>query len=192
MKLERQSDSILVLSGVPGGVGFVVVALAFGAAVAAVSAFGLRWALSPPWGWNSLAALPWCFGLLLGIGFLCFGAGSLLAEERLTLDKAAAAGVYEFRSRLPGVRQRRLEFAFDRIRAVSLEHRLESSGGGRGMPRPALRARLLLDRQGKLKRDAIELDDTQNGREQRVRELAGHVADFLAKPLAEGPRPEPP
>jgi len=165
--------------------GWAIAAILIGLALTSTAAYmGLLWLHAHPGKRNALDVIIPVFcltsGPLFGLFFVLFGLGRLLTTESLELDTVTARGLYSLRSRVRGERKR-LEFPLTRIHHISLEHRLEPDPSGQHLPRAALRARLLLDKP----REAIELDDTQNRHEARVRALAGVVSEFLHANIVE-------
>lgn len=187
MRLRSNDGKILTLTGIPGGLRWMLFATVVGAAIVTVAGAFIRmqWTSS---GW-SFSFIPLGLGVLLGLAFLAIGALQLLARERLTLDRQIGRG--DYRSNSPVVETPKpFDFRLEDVAEVRLIHRSEwrrgSSHEQTGHQAEIWRAELRI----RTPRRTVVLDESQNGREQRVRPIAQTVADFLALDLAEDLGPD--
>ena len=122
--------------------------------------------------------LPLGFGFLMGVGFFLIGVITLcVGRIRLTMDRSEGTGAYEVRSPIIDV-GKPCHFNLDKIADVTLERFQEkrpSGSGGGSFPAKVCRSRLRL----RSPRRVIILDETSNGREERVKAVAHAVADWL-------------
>ncbi len=181
MRIVEDTGNRMVLRGVPHGAPWMVFSAVLGLGVAAVCVAIGAWIVRKGASLEWLALLPLSVGVALGAVFFGFGAVALATREVLELSRVTGRGDYHVRTLLIGER-RRLSFSLAEIKGVSLEAYTVKGHGRGSFPRPALRTRLLLEMG---KREAVELDDTQNGREARVKEVAARVAGFLGVEVRE-------
>lgn len=187
MRIKTEDERVMRLSGVPGGVPWMVFATVFG--VVLTSAFGyVAYLQSGPSGaWVPMVVC--LIGAAFGQVFTWIGIATLaVARESLELDRAGGVGRYRSRSPIITV-PKSFDFQLERVHSVSVERYTERTpvgGGGAGQrigssEMDVCRARLLIDRP----RRAITLDETSNHRDARVRGVAERVAVFLSVPIEE-------
>ena len=123
--------------------------------------------------------LPLEIGFLMGTAFFLIGLITItVGRMRLEFDRSTGQGSYDVFSPIIAV-GKSCSFRLKSIDSVSLERHQETRpdhGTTGNFPAKVCRARLRIRKP----RRAIVLDETQNGREYRVR----HVADTVAKWLA--------
>ncbi len=179
MKIQSHTPERLVLTGVPGGAGWMVFATILGAAlVGIIGTVAYKMYAANGIGWPHLA-----MGIGVLIGGAIFGMGIVtLAVGRLRLELDLVTGKGSYRVTSPIVEAGKpCEFDLAHVSAVSLERLDESRPHGRAGPdvgkgtASIFRARLRLNKP----RRAIVLDETENGQDGRVERLAATVAAFL-------------
>lgn len=187
MKTTRRGTNLLVLSGLPHGVGWPIFAVVFSVALPTVLWLILGPTLSRP-GFR-VQWVPVGVAIVLCLAFLSVGVGSLLHRERLTLDTATGTGVFETWNILGGKRKRH-EFGLVCVGEVRIDVRTEARPGRGKRAGGSMRVFEATIKPGR----KIVLDTTSNGRDKRVRRVARDVAEFLGVPLRttdrSGPREE--
>ncbi len=191
MKIESQTGERLVLSGVPGGRGWMIFATVLGvvltAAVVAAAIYEFKKSgLNTNHLWIGLGAfiaqaIFWTGAVTLAVG-----------RERLELDRVTNQGAYTVRSPIVET-ERPCSFSLDRIAAVVVEYRTESrphrTDGRASFDAQVVTAKLRITKP----RRAIVLDETQNNGAERGRAMADSVAGFLGIQVRdEGRRPPRP
>lgn len=179
MTLLSQTDSRLVLSGIPGRRVWMIACCCLGLLLTvAVGYFATR--LYEDRGGLTLQHLPLAVGLLIAQGLLWTGVITL-AVGRLTLVLDTALGTGEYRVRSPIVEAGKpCCFRLEHIDSIAIETSREARPGRAGYADEVVwvhRLRLRLTQP----RRAITLDETENNRLARLESLAGHVAAFLGK-----------
>lgn len=185
MRITKQSNETLVLSGIPGGAGWMVFATVLGFVLA--TGFGtLAFREYAVDGWSFDLVMPG-FGASLGLLFFVTGAATLtVGRESLTLDRTTQKGHYHARSPVVSL-PRPFDFELSDIQTIVIERSTERTRGGRAGSGAGLsetdvcRARLLITRPNR----AVVLDETSNARDARVIALANRVARFLDLPVTE-------
>lgn len=185
MRIIKQSDELLVLSGTPGGMKWMAFMGVMGATMSAFVVYLIN-AMWSSGGW-SMGMLPLGFGFLLGQLFFWMGVVALFGRQRLVFDKAARTGAYTVFS--PIVKTAKpFKFSFDHIHSVTLSQTTEVMPSQDSQGRSSSRAVEICS--AKLRttkpRRSVLLDETQNGRDQRVTALAEAVAGFLDLPVTRG------
>lgn len=186
MKLRFQTTTHLLLTGVPGSIGWMLFALLLGLLFSGV--FGvLAWRHFQAEGY-SYNGVMCSLGAALGQLFFWTGLVTLaVGRETLELNKSAAPGSCGgcYRSRSPIVRvPKSFDFDLSAIEAVSIERFTERHPGGRrdgGSEMDVCRARLLINKP----RRAITLNEPSNYRDARVTAIGQTVAAFLEVSLKE-------
>ena len=143
----------------------------------ASGAFGWRmWKDQGP----GMYLLPVGIGALIGLALFGVGLIQLFARERLVLDRSKAEGLYESNSPIVTT-GKSFKFKLSDVDSVVLSTETidtHVSAGGPGMGETNVCQALLRVTQP---RRAVTLDETQNGRTERVTAIAGQVARFLGK-----------
>ena len=181
MKVQQQTNSRMVLTGIPGRRVWMIALTCLGVILTAGVGFfavviyneyqGIAWPHLP-------------LALVFFIAQALFWTGVItLAVGRLTLILDAATGTGEYRVKSPIVDAGRpCKFKLDHIHSVTIETATESRPGRPGHADTIARvhrARLRLNKP----RRAITLDETENDRINRVETVAQEVATFLGKTL---------
>lgn len=177
MKVKHQTETKLILSGVPGTRRWMVFAIAVGLAVTGFSAFLLwiQWEENGP----GLFILPLAVGMLVGTAFVIIGVLQLFARERLVLDKQTGKGQYESNSPVITT-ETPFEFRLEDVHSVvvstqTIEHPVSVSEPGWSEAKECkVSLRVVRPRR------SVTLDETQNGRVKRVIRIAEEVAGFLS------------
>lgn len=167
------------LRGVPHGLHWMIFSTLLGAALSAFCIFLMSRIAED----GSVGALiPMGFGALFGIFFLFFGIDGMMRRESLVIDLDLGSAIYRKWSFLFGEKER-TEFQIPDVAEVFLEHRKEQ--------RDTTEHQMIVAKiwEAKLRirrpRKSILLEETQNGREQRVRTVAEQVSAYLNVPLTE-------
>ena len=177
MRILQNTEDRLALQGTPGSVRWIIFCTLLGITMMVTTAW---------FGWVSVEATGSYFPLLpLGIGFLMGTAFFLIGlititvgRMRLEFDRSTGQGSYDVFSPIIDV-GKSCSFRLESIDSVTLERHQETRpdhGTTGNFPAKACRARLRIRKP----RRAIVLDETQNGREDRVRNVANTVAKWLA------------
>lgn len=186
MRIVEHTPQRLRLRGVPGGAVWMFFSLVLGLTTMAMSSW-FAWA-SVTVSKSYLPVIPLGLGFLMGILFTSIGFLSLVfGRLTLTLDRVTGTGAYEVRSPVVDA-GKPCRFELSQIHSVRLERSVLAGS------RNDTNNELLTDRQGSAKfctavlritprRRKIILDETQNGREQRVSKVAQGVSDWLKLPL---------
>lgn len=176
MRVVENTAERLVLRGKPGGALWMGFATLLGLVFMGVTAW-FGWVTFHEIG-GYLQLIPMGIGFLMGFGFFCLGAVTLLVGRMsLTLDRVTGEGVYEVVSPIIEA-GKPCRFRLEHVNSVTVEastearHRTEGQGG---FDAQVCRARLRINKP----RRAIELDETQNGQEPRVERVAQSVAEWL-------------
>ncbi|MGE0364707.1 MAG: hypothetical protein AB7Q00_03045 [Phycisphaerales bacterium] len=176
LKTTRRGANLLVLSGLPHGVGWPIFAVVLALGLPTFFWFLEGKTLMKP-GFH-FQWIPAGVIVLLCTAFLIVGVKSLLDRERLTLDRATGRGTFETWNILGGKRKRH-EFDLTRVVEVRIDVRTEATPGGGKRGGGTMRVFEATIKPGK----KIVLDTTSNGRDERVRRVAKDVAEFLGVPL---------
>ncbi len=179
MRIHRQTDSLLVLTGIPGRRVWMIVLTGFGLLLTGVLIYfaHLFYKEHDGLAWPHLAL---SFGLLIAQVILWTGIITL-ALGRLTLILDSTLGTGEYRVRSPIVEAGTpCKFKLEHIDSVAIETSRESRPGRLNHAEEQavvhrLRLRLTHPRR------AITLDETENNQLARLEELAKQVAAFLGK-----------
>lgn len=194
MRIVEQTPSTLKLKGIPGGFIWMTFAMLFGLLVMAASCL-FAWTavmeLDSYW-----PLLPLGFGFIFGSLFAAIGFLSLfLGRITLTLDRRTGQGHYRVRSPVIDA-GKPIDFELSQIKSVQLQRSCLEPRSSNQKPSDTptglgdlnktrsakyCTATLLLTK----RRRKIQLDETQNWRESRVRKLADEVAEWLHMPLDE-------
>jgi hypothetical protein len=175
MRIQKQTDSCLVLTGIPGRRVWMIVLCCFGLLLTVAVGY-IAVVLYEERGVLTLAHLPLCIGLLIAQVIFWTGAVTL-AVGRLTLILDTTPGVGEYRIRSPIVEAGKpCSFKLEHVDSIALEATNETRPGNQ-MDATVHRVRLRLTRP----RRAITLDETENNRLERLETLAKQVANFLGK-----------
>ena len=180
--VKSQTDTRLELAGIPGRRIWMIAICAFGV-LATAGAVWFMWMASREsdsgWSWSFL---PLSFGVLIGQGFFWIGAITLaVGRMSLVLDNTSGTGDYDVRSPVIEV-GKPCHFKLANVNSVALEATSEwrpGHGDGPETTAKVLRAKLRITKP----RRSIVLDETENGRVERVEKVAAAVANFLDKPL---------
>jgi hypothetical protein len=189
MKIRTQEGATrLVLAGIPGSAGWMVFAMLLG--LLFTGAFGaLTWHNFQKGGFGRDVV---ACGIGTALGQLFFWTGLVtlaVGRESLELDKGPNP-VGRYRSRSPIVTvQKPFDFDLAQVHAVSVErlterHRGGGRRGGGASEVDVIRARLLISKP----RRAVTLDESSNGRDERVITVGRTVAEFLGVPIEETDR----
>lgn len=178
MKIQQQSETRIVLGGVAGTLRWMMALALIGSGiVAACCSFG--WTL-----WNEEGAgmflLPIGTGILIGLALFAVGVVQLFAREKLVLDRSTGRGAYESNSPIVTT-GKPFKFKLENVDSVVItEETIEThmAAGEPGMSESKVcKATLRVTKP----RRAVTLDETQNGRIQRVTSIAEQVSKFLGK-----------
>lgn len=139
----------------------------------------------------SFSFIPLGAGILFGLLFLALGVAQLRARERLTLDRQIGRGSYTSNSPMV-VTAKPFEFDLDNIAEIRLTHRVEyREAGGPDNHAPNRAEIWRLELSTTKPRRTVLIDESQNGREQRVRSIAEQLGEFLDVELIEDINPDP-
>ena len=179
MHITEQTDSRLVLSGVPGRRIWMIFLTVLGLVLTGAVCF-FSVALFNEFDGLGLPHIALAFGLLIAQGLFWTGAVTL-AVGRLTLilDKTEGRGEYRVKSPILEA-GRPCKFKLDDVDSLTVETTRERRPGREGHANhdaTVHRARLRL----KKPRRVIVLDETENNRLERVEGVAQPVAEFLGK-----------
>jgi len=179
MQIREQTESLLVLSGIPGRRVWMIVLTGFGVFLTAALVYFAYLFYREHGGfvWPHLAL---GFGLLIAQVILWTGIITL-AVGRLTLILDTTLGTGEYRVRSPFVEAGTpCKFKLEHIDSIAVETSREGRPGRLDHAEEQavvhrLRLRLTHPRR------AITLDETENNRLARLEELGTRVAEFLGK-----------
>ena len=124
--------------------------------------------------------LPVGTGIVIGLALFGVGVVQLFARERLVLDRSTGRGTYESNSPIVTT-EKPFKFKLENVNSVVIsQENVETHVAGiePGMSESKVCKAVL--RVSKPRR-AVTLDETQNGRTQRVSAVAEQVAGFLGK-----------
>lgn len=188
MRVVENSAERLVLRGVPGGTVWMVFCLLLGLAVMAAAVGFASATYDGASGALNLQLIPLGIGVLMGLAFFLIGAVTLaVGRVELTLDRVTGEGIYEVCSPIVEA-GKPCRFRLEHIARLELKATEEArppDADGEQFDAQVVRLRLLVTRP----RRTIVLDETQNGRVQRVQRTAEAVAAWLGvdpPPLEEG------
>lgn len=177
MKVTHQDSTRLTLSGVPGTLRWMAFAVVVGLAIDGFVGYlaWIQWEEHGP----GLFLLPLSVGMLMGTAFLIFGVLQLLARESLVLDQQTGTGRYESNSPIVTT-SKPFRFKLENIHSVVISTQTIERSVAVTEPgwSEATECKAVL-RVAKPRR-TVALDDTQNGRLERVNQLAERVAGFLS------------
>ncbi|MGK0189552.1 MAG: hypothetical protein ACI9R3_005369 [Verrucomicrobiales bacterium] len=127
---------------------------------------------------SGMFLLPLGIGMLIGLVLFGVGVVQLFAKERLVLDRSTGRGTYESNSPIVTT-EKPFKFKIENVNSVvitmeTVEINVSLDGLGRSEAK-VCKAVLRVNKP----RRAVTLDETQNGRTQRVSAVAEHVAEFL-------------
>lgn len=183
MKITRNDGKILTFSGVPGSFRWMLFAAAIGAGITLFCAY-MIWQQWSDRGF-SFSLIPLGAGVLFGLLFLAFGASQLMARERLILDRQIGRGSYTSNSPMV-VTAKPFDFKLENIAEVRLIHRVEYRDSGEAGTHARHRAEIWrLDLRTSSPRRTVMIEESQNGREARVRKAADRLCEFLQVDLVE-------
>jgi len=176
MKIRRNLPDRLELAGNPHGLAWMLFSLLLGAVITTVCLFFIS-VVREEGQW--LPFIPLGFGVLFGTGFFLFGLTQLFEHERLTIDRTTNTIAYRRWNTMLFKQSEEFEASLERIKHLQIRARREDRHKVPGEPgvleAKVVSADLLISKP----RKRITLDETQNGREARVRSLAERVASFL-------------
>ncbi len=171
----------MVLAGIPGRAVWMVFCAGVGLLISGVCG-AFSWMIYHEGGGLGFAHLPLGFGFLMGQAFLWIGLVTL-AVGRMVLVLDTSTGTGEYRVRSPIIEAGKpCRFRLEDIDSIALETHVEDRTRGPDRaagPVTVHRLRLRLNHP----RRAIVLDETQNGRVERLEILGGRVAGFLGRPI---------
>jgi len=178
VKIQHQSESKLTLGGVAGTLRWMIALIVIGDGIAmACGAFAwIVWNAEGP----GMYLLPLGIGALIGLALFGVGVVQLFARERLVLDRATGRGTYESNSPIVATGK---PFKFKLADVDSVVMTTETVETHASVGRPGIgetKVRQAVLRVTKPRR-AVTLDETQNGRTERVTAIADQVARFLGK-----------
>jgi len=179
MRIHEHTDTLLVLTGIPGRRVWMIVFTGFGLLLTGALAY-VAYLLYKEYGGLVWPHLALGFGLLIAQGILWTGIITL-ALGRLTLILDTTQGTGEYRVRSPIVDAGTpCRFKLEHIDSIAIERSRECRPGRLGHAEEQavvhrLRLRLTHPRR------AITLDETENNQLVRLEELGKHVAEFLGK-----------
>ncbi|MEM0927092.1 MAG: hypothetical protein AAGJ83_13705, partial [Planctomycetota bacterium] len=178
MKVVENTSERMILEGTPGSVRWMVFTMLLGITVMA-AAGGFIW-VTVRESYGYLQLIPLGMGFLFGVAFFLVGLVTLaMGRMRLVLDREQGSGIYEVFSPVIDV-GRPCSFDLDSIESVTVEREKwqRSKSERHSDSTEFCRVRLRIRRP----RRAITLDETQNGRDERIHLLASTVADWLGMP----------
>jgi hypothetical protein len=179
MRVLEQTDSRLLLTGVPGRRVWMFTLVGFGLVLTASVAYFAH-LIYQARGGLALPHIPLSIGLLIAQVILWTG-GITLAVGRQTLILDTTLGTGEYRVRSPIVEAGKpCQFKLQNVDSIAIETTKEARPGRLDHSEEEavvhrLRLRLTQPRR------AITLDETENNRLERLETLAGRVAGFLGK-----------
>ena len=171
MKIVRDTGSILLLRGVPIGLGWAIFASILGPALLA----GSTTAAIFTWPQTIVGSL--VFGVIGGaiaFGIFLVGLDALLTREKLEIDRSLGKATYRKWKLYTSKDAKEWSFAFDRVSHIDVRRRTESGGGGKGF-RNVCSADLRISKP----RRSIQLDETSGSAEKRVEQIAEAVAEVF-------------
>jgi len=191
VRIRTDNGQRMILAGVPHGAGWMVFAFVLGLAIiAAAVAFARGLYQQGQWGGVGAMGVGVCIGLVIA----WVGATEILKRERLTLDRTTGRGVWRRWNilRPAAAKERTFDLAKGtRVRlSRSTERRPRASASGPTEAAQALHAEASVVRADLLissPRLRIRLDETENGRDRRVTQIAERVAGFLDVDLEQDP-----
>lgn len=178
MKIQYQSESKLIIGGVAGTLRWMIALIMIGVGIAmACGAFAwMTWKAEGP----GMYLLPLGIGGLIGLAMFGVGVVQLFARERLVLDRATGRGTYESSSPIVTT-GKPFKFKLADVDSVVMTTETIDTNVTAGSPgigeTKVCKAVLRVTKP----RRAVTLDETQNGRTERVTAMAGRVAGFLGK-----------
>ena len=177
MRIQNQTSSQLILSGVPGSLTWMLTLTFLGLLIITVT-FLMGWSV-----WQKtdmrIILLPISIGALMGVGFLWIGVIQLKSSEQLILDKNQKTGVYVSTSPFI-VTEKSCRFPWKDIESIELTQQpasMVSDPSTGHSPEPSQLSMAILKTIHP--RRKITLDETQNGNLDRVESLAKTTAAFL-------------
>ena len=179
MRIKQQTDSLLVLTGIPGRRVWMIVLTSFGLLLTGALLY-FAYLFYKDYGGLGWPHLALSFGLLIAQVLLWTGILTL-AFGRLTLILDTTLGTGDYRVRSPIVDAGMpCQFKLEHIDSLAIETSRESRPGrldhaGEQAVVHRLRLRLTHPRR------AITLDETENNQLARLETLATRVAGFLGK-----------
>ncbi|MCH1498163.1 MAG: hypothetical protein L7U83_03750 [Akkermansiaceae bacterium] len=183
MKIQHQSKTKLILGGVAGTLRWMIaLALIGGGIVAAFVSFG--WILWKEEG-AGISLFPIGIGTLVGLALFGMGVAQLFSRERLVLDWSTGWGAYESNSPLVTT-EKPFKFKIGNVSSVVITIETVETSVAVDVPVVSeVKICKAVMRVNKPRR-AVILDETQNGRTQRVSAVAEKVAGFLGKTVERG------
>ena len=179
MYIQSETDSHLVLVGIPGRRIWMIVLCGCGALITtgAVALIWMTYQASGGWRWSFL---PLSIGVLIGQGLFWIGAITLgVGRLTLVLDSSTWTGDYQVRSPVIEV-GKPCSFKLEHVDSVIVEATNEWRPGHDDRPETTATVQRAILRI-KSPRRSITLDETENNRNERVESLAKSVAAFLGK-----------
>jgi|TARA_B110000914_G_scaffold219960_1_gene229321 hypothetical protein len=178
MKIQHQTKTKLELGGVAGTLRWMVALLLIGGAImTSCGIFALKlWQEEGP----VMFLVPVGSGVLIGLALFGVGLVQLFASERLILDRSAGRGSYESNSPIVTT-EKPFKFKLTSINSIVITQETVEAPVAltqSGMSESTVCKAVL--RVTKPRR-AVTLDETQNGRVERVTKIAEQVADFLGE-----------
>jgi hypothetical protein len=177
MRIQKQTSSQLILTGIPGSLFWMLALTFFGLLIMTATSL-MGWYL-----WQEsnmkLALLPLSIGTLVGAGFLWIGVMQLKSSEHLVLDKNNRTGIYVSTSPIV-VTEKTCRFQWKDIESIEITRPEASTVGNLStghQPEPSQLSMAVL--KTIRPRQSIILDETQNGNLDRVKTIANSTAAFL-------------
>lgn len=155
----------------------IALVLIGGGMIAAFVSFG--WILWKEEG-AGMSLLPIGIGTLIGLALFGVGVVQLFSRERLVLDRSTGRGTYESNSPLVTT-EKPFKFKIENVNSVVITIETVETNVSVDVPGVSeVKVCKAVMRVNKPRR-AVTLDETQNGRTQRVSAVAEQVAGFLGK-----------
>jgi hypothetical protein len=127
-----------------------------------------------------MSLLPIGIGTLIGLALFGVGVVQLFARERLVLDRSTGRGTYQSNSPIV-TSEKPFKFKIENVNSVVISQETVGTyvaGIDPGMSESKVyKALLRVSRP----RRAVIIDETQNGRNERVVKMAETIAEFLGK-----------
>lgn len=171
MKIVRDTGRVLLLRGVPIGLGWALYATLLGPVLCAAAVTAAIFI------WDEAIVGAVAFGGVGGsIAIIVFltGLDGMLTREKLEIDRNLSKATYRRWKLYTSKGAKEWSFAFDRVARVDVRKRTESGGGGKGFNN-ICSADLRIDKP----RRSITLDETSSNGEQRVERIAEAVAEVF-------------
>jgi len=171
MKLVRDTGRVMLLRGVPIGLGWAVYATLLGPVLCAAAVTAAIYI----WEDTILGAIAFGgVGGAISIAVFTAGLDGMLTREKLEIDRNLSKATYRRWKLYTSKGAKEWSFDFGRVSHIAVRKRIESGADGRGFNN-ICSADLRIDKP----RRSITLDETSGNGEQRVEKIAEAVAEVF-------------